>query len=87
MYRQKKNRKQKSERQLYVCFKQSTGDIVRKNSFIWPRKGCLKRETESLLKEPKTTRYGPIKLIGKLTIYNRISTVGYMEKEIKRLIT
>ena len=43
-------RKQKwEEKQLYGCFKQLTSDISHKKTWMWLRKGNLKRETETLL--------------------------------------
>ena len=43
-------RKQKwEEKQLYGYFKRQTSKISLVKALIWPRKGNLKRETESLI--------------------------------------
>ena len=48
--RTKITRKQKwEEKQLYGHFKQQTSDILPEKTWMQPRKGNLKRETESLL--------------------------------------
>ena len=55
--RTKITRKQKwEEKQLYGHFKRLTNDVSDEQTWMWLRKGNLKRETESLLKAaPKNT--------------------------------
>ena len=62
-------------------------DIAHEKSWTWLQKGNLKWDTEALLIAAQNNAIKTSYVERKLIIRNRITSVGYGEKEMKWLIT
>ena len=74
-------------KQLYGYFKRQTNEIPYEKTWIWQRKGNLKRETESLLIEARNNAIRTNYIKQERIRRSKIANVAYVVIETKRSVT